>query len=65
MVYIESTSEHLQCEAVTKRGHRCGNIPSGRHNGLALCTRHMRESRKVFADAEQRWKDAGEPESDL
>ena len=65
MTYIESTSPDLQCQATTKRGHRCGSIPSGRHNGLSLCARHLRESRKTFADAEKRWKDAGEPESDL
>jgi hypothetical protein len=65
MTYISSTSPDLQCEATTQRGHRCANIPAGRHNGISLCARHLKASRKTFADAEQRWKDAGEPESDL
>lgn len=63
--YISSTSPDLQCEAMTKRGHRCGNIPKGRNNGRSYCARHLAWSIKVFEEAEQRWKDAGEPEGDL
>lgn len=63
--YISSTSPDLQCEAVTKNGHRCGNIPKGRANGLSLCARHLASCIKTFADAEKRLKDAGEPEGDL
>ena len=55
----------LQCEKQTKQGHRCGNIPKGRSHGRSLCARHLREAEKSSADAEQRWKDAGEPEGDL
>lgn len=65
MSYISSTSPDLQCQATTLRGDRCGNIPKGRHNGLSLCARHLAKSQKTFADAEKRWKDAGEPEGDL
>jgi hypothetical protein len=65
MAYIASTSPDLQCQATTKQGNRCGNIPKGRHNGQSLCARHLASSIKTFADAQKRWKDAGEPESDL
>ncbi len=65
MAYISSTSPDLQCEATTKRGHRCANIPKGRSHGRSLCARHLAAAEKSSADAEQRWKDAGEPEDDL
>ena len=58
-------SPKLKCEALTRRGRRCCNRPKGRHNGLSLCANHLSKSQKVFADAEQRWKEAGEPEGDL
>lgn len=54
-----------RCEAQTLRGRRCFSKPSGRHNGLDLCGKHMAKSKAVFDAAEKRWKDAGEPEGDL
>jgi len=65
MTYIESTSPDLQCQARTKRGHRCGNIPKGRSHGRSLCARHLAIAEKSSEDAEQRWQEAGKPEGDL
>lgn len=53
MSYISSTSPDLQCQAVTRRGHRCANIPSGRsEKGLSLCVMHLRKSHDsvIFVD---------------
>jgi hypothetical protein len=55
----------LRCETLSSKGRRCKNPSHGRHNGLDLCFQHKKQSEKTFAAAEQRWKDAGEPESDL
>jgi hypothetical protein len=55
----------LRCEALTRRGRRCRNKPVGRFNALDLCQVHYDKCKQEFEKAEQRWKDAGEPESDL
>ena len=55
----------VRCEGLTLRGRRCGNWATMRHNAVDLCPVHHAKSVKVFADAERRWKDAGEPEVDL
>jgi len=54
-----------RCEALARRGRRCRNPAKGRANGLDVCGVHKRRIEKVFADAEKRWREAGEPESDL
>lgn len=55
-----------RCEALTVLyARRCRSKATGRANGMAVCALHKRRIEKTFVDAEKRWKDAGEPESDL
>lgn len=44
---------------------KCKNPAVHRANGLNVCGVHKRSIERTFAQAEQRWLDAGEPESDL
>jgi hypothetical protein len=55
----------LRCEAMTLRGRRCNKRATSRYNASDYCGTHYMRCKKVFMDAEQRWKDAGNPESDL
>lgn len=54
-----------RCESITRRGRSCKNKSVGRHNALDLCAVHYARSKRVFEEAEQRFKDVGEPEGDL
>ena len=54
-----------RCEVIIRGGCRCRNRVAGRANGLWVCAPHKKRIERTFAVADQRWKDAGEPESDL
>lgn len=54
-----------RCEVIIQGGYRCRNRVVGRANGLHVCALHKKRIERTFAAAQKRWKDAGEPESDL
>jgi hypothetical protein len=58
--------QKLRCEAQLRRGPgRCHRKATTRANGLDVCAQHAKAINRTFALADQRWRDAGEPESDL
>lgn len=54
-----------RCECILRGGYRCRNRATTRANGLDVCKLHAQRINRTFAAADKRWRDAGEPESDL
>lgn len=65
MTSNRSSKKRSRCEAILRGGWRCRNAATCRANGLEVCLLHKRRIDKTFAAADKRWRDTGEPESDL